>query len=58
MPTLNALAPSAVTMNSGSRLWIISDEMSISRLVKPSIQMPAGRARPGGGEVLDIGTPV
>ncbi len=29
-------------MNSGSRLWIISDETSISRLTKPSTQTPAG----------------
>ena len=29
-------------MKTGSRLWIISDEMSISRLTKPSTQMPAG----------------
>ena len=41
-PTLSALAPSTVTMNNGSKLWIISDEMSISMLTNPSIQMPAG----------------
>ncbi|GAB5604826.1 hypothetical protein TK5_09050 [Sideroxyarcus sp. TK5] len=29
-------------MNKGSRLWIISDEMSISRLTKPSTQTPRG----------------
>lgn len=37
-----ALAPSVVTMNIGSRLWITSDEISISMLTKPRIQMPAG----------------
>lgn len=29
-------------MNIGSRLWIISDEMSIDVLTKPSIHTPAG----------------
>lgn len=29
-------------MNNGSRLWIISDEISINRLTKPSTQMPDG----------------
>lgn len=31
-------------MNNGSRLWIISEEMSISMLTKPSTQMPGGSA--------------
>jgi len=44
-PTVKAPAPRDVTRNNGSRLWIISDETSISRLVKPSTQIPAGRAR-------------
>src|SRR5690606_22659583 len=43
-PTVNAPAPSTPTMNSGSRLWIISEEMSISMLTKPSTQMPGGSA--------------
>jgi len=34
----------------GSRLWIISEEMSINRLTKPSAQMAAGSR--GGGWVL------
>ena len=42
-PTTSALAPSVVTRNTGSRLWIISDEMSISRLTKPSVQIAAGK---------------
>jgi len=42
MPTDSTLMPSVLTMNSGSRLWIISDEMSISRLTKPSTQTPRG----------------
>jgi hypothetical protein len=29
-------------MNSGSRLWIISEEMSISMLTKPRAQIPDG----------------
>ncbi|MNE78413.1 hypothetical protein D3C81_1930650 [compost metagenome] len=29
-------------MNIGSRLWITSDEISISMLTKPRIQMPVG----------------
>lgn len=41
-PTANALVPSTVTMNSGNRLWIISDEISISRLTKPSTHTPRG----------------
>ena len=51
MPTVKALAPSADTMNTGSRLWISSDETSISRLTKPSTQMPRGMA---GREVTRI----
>ncbi|BAL25734.1 hypothetical protein AZKH_3445 [Azoarcus sp. KH32C] len=46
-------APSEVTRNTGSRLWISSDETSISRLTKPSIQIAAGRrtgAGAGGGD--------
>jgi hypothetical protein len=37
-------------MNKGSRLWIISEEISISMLTNPSTQMPAGivwRCAPG-----------
>ena len=48
-PTTATLTPSEPTMNSGSRLWIISDEMSISRLTKPSAQMLAGKRRSGTG---------
>ena len=44
-PTEKALAPSAVTMNSGSTLWIISEEMSISMLTKPSTHTPDGICR-------------
>jgi hypothetical protein len=32
-------------MNKGSRLWIISDEMSISKLTKPNTQIPEGMWR-------------
>src|SRR5258708_34641652 len=44
-PTTKTLVPSTVTMNSGSRLWISSDEMSISIDTKPSIHTLAGIAR-------------
>jgi hypothetical protein len=41
-PTVNALVPSTVTMNRGSKLWIISDETSINKLTKPKAQTPRG----------------
>ena len=41
-------------MNSGSRLWIISDEMSISMLTKPSTQIPEGiRCKPSRPVFMD-----
>ncbi len=42
MPTAKVDAPSTVTMNSGSRLWINSDEMSISIETSPSVHTLAG----------------
>ena len=45
-PTVSTLKPRLPTRNIGSRLWIISEETSISRLTKPSTQTPAGM-RPG-----------
>ena len=44
-PTVNVLAPSTDTRNTGSRLWIISDEISANMLTKPSAQMLPGIAR-------------
>jgi hypothetical protein len=44
-PTASALAPSVVTMKTGSRLWMISEDTSINRLTKPSIQMLVGSLR-------------
>jgi hypothetical protein len=41
-PTITALAPRLVTRNMGRRLWMISDEMSMNMLTKPSIQTPRG----------------
>jgi hypothetical protein len=38
-------APRTVTMNTGNRLWISSEEMSMSIETNPSAQMPAGSAR-------------
>jgi len=45
MPTVNALVPRTVTMNMGSRLWTISEEMSINMLTKPKTQTPEGICR-------------
>lgn len=44
-PTAMVPAPRVVTMNNGSRPWIISEEMSISRLTKPRTQMSEGSLR-------------
>src|SRR4051794_4814165 len=45
-PMATMLAPRPVARKTGSRLWIISEETSISRLTQPSAQMLAGsRAR-------------
>jgi hypothetical protein len=41
-PTVKALAPKTETMKTGSRLWTISEEISISMLTKPSTQILAG----------------
>ena len=51
-PTASTLTPSVPTRNSGSRLWIISDETSINRLTKPSTQMPVGMRVVSGGRGL------
>ena len=45
MPTVTMDAPRVVTMKTGSRLWISSEETSMNSEPKPSAQMPAGRAR-------------
>src|SRR6266851_528497 len=44
-PTISVLAPSTETRNTGNRPWIISDEMSINMLTKPSTQMLPGSRR-------------
>ena len=44
-PMLNMLIPRTVSMNTGSRLWISSDDTSIRRLTKPSAQMAGGMRR-------------
>src|SRR3954468_16033653 len=41
-PTVSALTSITVVKNTGSRLWIISEEISISMLTKPSAQMLRG----------------
>jgi hypothetical protein len=35
MPTVMALAPRTTVINTGSKLWIISEEISINMLTKP-----------------------
>src|SRR5215470_12354693 len=44
-PTVSIDAPSTLTRNSGSRLWINSDDVSMSMDTKPSVHTPAGIAR-------------
>src|SRR5262249_7562387 len=41
-PTADTLAPSTLTRNTGKSAWIISEEMSIRRLTKPSAHTPRG----------------
>ena len=41
-PMKMTLAPSVVTINSGNKLWMISEEMSINMLTPPTIQTPLG----------------
>ena len=43
-PTNKVLAPSTDTRNTGNKLWIISEEMSMNKLTKPSAHTPAGIA--------------
>ncbi len=40
-------------MNTGSRLWINSDDMSMNREPKPKAQIPVGRARHRAGVALE-----
>ena len=44
-PTISVLAPSTLVRKTGSRPWIISEEMSMNRLTKPSAHTPPGMAR-------------
>ena len=53
MPTVTMEAPRVVTMNTGSRLWISSEEMSMNSEPNPSAQMPAGKARHAARVVLE-----
>jgi hypothetical protein len=52
-PTIVVLAPTAVR-EMGSRLWMSSDEMSISRETKPSAHTLAGTSRQVAGEVFPV----
>jgi hypothetical protein len=47
-PMVRALAPSTLDMKAGSRLWMSSDDVSISRLTSPSATIPNGILDPGG----------
>jgi hypothetical protein len=61
MPTVTMDAPRTLTRKTGSRLWISSEDVSMSREPNPSAQMPAGKARHAGAaeregdELLDDG---
>ena len=43
-PTSRALAPRVPTRNTGSRAWIISDEISMNIDTNPRAQTPRGTA--------------
>src|SRR5690606_39444345 len=45
IPTASTLAPRPDTRKIGSRLWISSDERSMNRLTRPSIQTVRGMVR-------------
>ena len=45
MPTVTMEAPSTLTINTGRRLWISSEEASMNSEPNPNAQMPAGKAR-------------
>ena len=42
-PTVRMLSPKTPTMKAGSKLWIISEEVSMNRLTSPSAMTPRGR---------------
>ena len=42
-------------MNTGSKLWINSEEISISRLTKPNAQMAGGMRRRVANELGEVG---
>jgi hypothetical protein len=52
MPTVIIEAPSVVTINTGNRLWISSEDMSINSEPIPNAQMPLGNARHAAGVAL------
>ena len=55
IPTVTMEAPRAVTMNTGSRLWISSEEVSMNSEPNPSAQIPTGKARQAARLVLEDG---
>ncbi len=50
-------APRTVTMNTGSRLWISSEDMSMNSEPKPKARMPVGKARHFAGVALQAWEP-
>ena len=53
MPTVIMEALRTLTINTGNRLWISSDEISMNSEPDPNAQMPAGKACHATGVVLD-----
>jgi hypothetical protein len=44
-PTTNVFTPIVVTRKTGSKLWIISEDVSINMLTKPRTTTPRGKDR-------------
>jgi hypothetical protein len=54
-PSVAALAPRAVTKKTGSTLWIISDDVSMPSLTKPSARTSFGTCARGSIEFEGAG---
>lgn len=53
MPTKTMEVPRVVTINTGSRLWMSSDEMSIKKEPNPNTQIPVGNTLQIAGVLLE-----
>ncbi len=53
MPMVTMEAPRTVTMNTGSTLWISSEEISMNIEPSPRAQIAAGKARRAAGVARD-----